>query len=61
MNILGLLVVLIIVGFLLWMVNTYIPMAAQIKSLINVIAIVLVVLWLAQSFGLIHGLGLRLK
>jgi hypothetical protein len=45
-------VVLIVVGVLLWLVNTYIPMQPPIKQIINVVVIVVVVLWLLNLFGL---------
>ncbi len=52
MTLLTIIAVLIIVGFLLWLVNTYIPMAGPIKTLINLIVIIMVVIWLLQVFGL---------
>jgi len=51
----SLLVTLIIVGVLLWLVNTTIPMDGNIKKIINVVVIVVVMLWVLQSFGLISG------
>jgi hypothetical protein len=51
MDIVHLLVGLIIIGVLLWLLNTYIPMAAPIKTIINVVVILLVVLWLLSVFG----------
>jgi hypothetical protein len=49
----GILVQLILIGLLLWLVNTYIPMQAQIKNIVNVVAVILVVLWLLQVFGVL--------
>ncbi|MFP5455723.1 Thivi_2564 family membrane protein [Rhizorhabdus sp.] len=51
-------VVLIIVGVLLWLVNNYIPMDAKIKSILNVVVVIIVVLWLLKAFGLLAGVGL---
>lgn len=42
---------LCVVGVLLWLINTYIPMAAPIKTIINVVVIVCVCLWLLRVFG----------
>lgn len=42
---------LIVVGVLLWLVNTYIPMDATIKKIINVVVIVVVVVWLLHVLG----------
>lgn len=57
MPILTLVVVLVLVGILLWAVNTYIPMDPKIKSLLNIVVVIVVVLWLLQVFGVWTGLG----
>lgn len=57
MTLIGLLIVLIIVGVVLWLVNSMIPMDGKIKTIINVIVIIVVLLWVLQSFGLIGSLG----
>lgn len=45
----------------MWLINTYIPMAGAIKSLLNVVVFVVVVIWLLQNFGLIENIpGLRI-
>jgi len=44
--------VLIVVGVLLWLVNTYIPMDGKIKSILNAVVVIAVVLYLLQVFGL---------
>ena len=46
-------IILIVVGFLLWLVNSFIPMAGSIKSILNIIVIIVVVLWLLNLFGVI--------
>jgi bacteriorhodopsin len=46
MSLIGLVIVLIVVGVLLWLVNSYIPMDQKIKSILNVVVVVIVVLWL---------------
>ena len=50
-------VVLIVVGVLLWLVNTFIPMAGSIKSILNAVVVILVVLWLLNIFGVLHSLS----
>ena len=50
-------VVLIVVGVLLWLVNTFIPMAGSIKSILNAVVVILVVLWLLNVFGVMHSLS----
>jgi hypothetical protein len=56
MPLLSLVVVLIVVGVLLWLVNTYIPMDGKIKSILNAVVVIGVVLWLLQVFGLLGTL-----
>jgi len=43
MDILTFVLVLIVVGVLLWAVNTYIPMDARIKQILNIAVVVAVV------------------
>ena len=50
-------ITLIVVGVLLWLVNTYIPMDGKIKKLLNIVVVVAVVLWLLSAFGLVSGLN----
>lgn len=44
-------ITLIVVGVLLWLVNNKLPMDGTIKTIINVVVIIAVVLWLLRSFG----------
>lgn len=48
----SLLLTFAIVGFLVWLVITYIPMPDPFKKAIVVIVVVLLVLYLVQLFGL---------
>jgi hypothetical protein len=57
MPLINLLLVLIVVGVLLWLVNTYIPMDRKIKNILNIVAVVLVVLWLLRVFGIMDSLS----
>jgi hypothetical protein len=50
-------IVLIVVGVLLWLVNNYIPMDGKIKSILNGVVVVVVVIWLLQAFGLLGSLN----
>ena len=53
----SLVVILIVVGVLLWLVNTYIPMDGKIKNIMNAVVIIAVVLWLLQVFGLFDSIN----
>lgn len=52
MPLINLVIVLIVVGVLLWLVNRYIPMQGTIKSILNAVVVIVVVLWLLKVFGL---------
>ena len=56
MSLISIVVSLIVVGVLLWLVNTYIPMDAKIKKILNVVVVVVVVLWLLNLFGILDHL-----
>jgi hypothetical protein len=56
MPLLHVVIVLIVVGVLLWLVNSYIPMQATIKKILNVVVVIAVVLWLLNAFGLLDSL-----
>jgi hypothetical protein len=43
---------LIVAGVILWLINTYIPMAGSIKAILNLIVVVVVCVWVLQAFGL---------
>lgn len=52
MPLLNLVLMLIVVGVGLHLINRYVPMASNIKSIVNVVAVVIVGLWLLQALGL---------
>lgn len=43
---------LIVVGVGLWLINTYIPMASSIKTILNVVVVVAVAIWVLQAVGM---------
>jgi hypothetical protein len=43
---------LIVVGMGLWLINNYIPMAGSIKTILNVVVVVAVVVWVLKVAGL---------
>lgn len=57
MSLISLVGVLIVVGVLLWLVNTYLPMDGKIKSILNVVIVIAVILWLLQIFGIVGSVG----
>jgi len=53
MSLLGIVLTLVVVGFLLWLVNNYVPMDGKIKGIINAVVVIVTVIWLLQASGLI--------
>jgi hypothetical protein len=61
MPLINLVITLVVVGVLLWLVNTYVPMDSKIKTILNVVVVIAVVIWLLQVFGVIGDIrGLRI-
>lgn len=61
MTLISLVTTLIVAGVLLWLVNTYIPMDAKIKKILNAVVVIVAVLWLLSVFGVIGQLsGIRI-
>jgi hypothetical protein len=56
MPLLQVVVILIVVGVLLWLVNSYIPMQATIKKILNAVVVIAVVVWLLNTLGLFDSL-----
>jgi hypothetical protein len=54
MPLIQIVIALIVVGVLLWLVNSFIPMAGSIKSILNALVVICVVIWLLNTFGLMH-------
>ena len=50
MDLISLVVVLIVIGVLLWLVNSYMPMDPTIKQILNAVVVIAVVLWLLSLF-----------
>lgn len=53
------LVIIVIAGFILWLANFLIPMDPKFKTVLNVVAVVLLLLYILYAFGLIGGLPMR--
>jgi hypothetical protein len=55
MPIIQLLVLIVVIGVILWLVNTYVPMAPPVKNILNIVVILFLCLWLLSVFGLLPG------
>ncbi len=56
MPLLTILLVIIVVGVLLWLVNTFLPMDYNIKKILNVVVIIILIVWLLKVFGIFSSL-----
>jgi len=56
MPLIQLVIVLVIVGLILWVINSYIPMQSTIKRILNVVVVICVIIWLLSVFGLIGNI-----
>ena len=57
MPILTVILVLIGVGVILWLINTFIPMQRTIKSILNAVIVIVVVIWLLNVFGVLSSMN----
>lgn len=57
MSLLTVIVVIAAVGVLLWAVNAYVPMDGKVKNVLNAVVLMVLVIWLLQSFGVLGSLG----
>ena len=57
MPLLTIVIVLIVVGVLLYLVNLYIPMDSKIKTILNIVVVICVIVWLLKAFGIWGGLN----
>ena len=56
MPLIQLVIILVVVGVILWVINSYIPMQATIKKILNAVVVIAVILWLLNLFGIIGSL-----
>ncbi len=60
MSLISLVATVIVVGVLLWLVNSYIPMDRKIKHILNGVVVVFLVLWLLNVFGVLAAMDIRI-
>lgn len=57
MSLLTILLVLVLVGLALWAINRFIPMDAKVKTILNWVVIIVLVIWLLKALGVLSALG----
>lgn len=53
------LIVLVIVGVVLYLIETYVPMAPPIRTVLRIVIVLLLCLWLLDLFGIYNFSRLR--
>ncbi|MEX2606757.1 MAG: Thivi_2564 family membrane protein [Kiritimatiellia bacterium] len=61
MPLLNIIITLVLVGVALWAINRFIPMAASVKKILNIIVVVVLCIWLLQVFGIIDGSSISIN
>jgi hypothetical protein len=60
MDLITLILTLIVIGVLLWLVNSFVPMDRKIKKILNGVVVIAVVIWLLNVLGLMDSIrGIR--
>jgi hypothetical protein len=57
MSLLSIIITIVVVGLLLWAINSFIPMEGRVKNILNGVVIIVLILWLLQAFGILGSLG----
>ena len=57
MSLLSIIIAIVVVGILLWAINSFIPMEGKVKQILNIVVILFLVVWLLQAFGLFDYIG----
>jgi hypothetical protein len=55
MFLMDIIIYLVLIGVLLWLINSFVPMAPVIKGILNVVVALVVIVWLMRIFGLFSG------
>ena len=46
-----LIIIIVITGLILWLINQYIPMQPPVKTILNVVVVLILLLWILRYFG----------
>ncbi|MBU1013394.1 MAG: hypothetical protein KKG99_10330 [Bacteroidetes bacterium] len=56
MPLLTIIIVILVVGVILWLINSFIPMQRTIKGILNAVVVIILVIWLLKVFGFLDSL-----
>jgi len=57
MSLLTIVLVIIVVGILLWAVNSFIPMDSRVRTILHAVVVIALILWLLQAFGILGAVS----
>lgn len=57
MPLVSLIVLIVVVGVVLWLVETFIPMDAKVKLLLQVVVVIVLLLYVLAAFGILPALN----
>jgi hypothetical protein len=57
MSLLSILILLIVVGVVLYLINNYLPLDGKIKTIINWVVVIVIVIFLLKAFGVWGAMG----
>ncbi len=52
-DLMNLIALIVVFGVGMWLINAFIPMPGQIKSLLNVLVLIVLIIYILQFFGII--------
>jgi hypothetical protein len=50
-------ILLAVAGFIMWVINYYIPMQPMIKKILNVVVVIVIIFWILNLFGLLGSMN----
>lgn len=53
-DLLNLIALIVVFGVVLWLINAFIPMPSAIKTLLNVVVLIVLIVYVLQFFGLVR-------
>ena len=56
MSVVQLIVVLVVIGVVLWLINTYVPMNSAIKTILNVVVVLIACIYVLSAFGILDSI-----
>jgi hypothetical protein len=61
MSLVELIIAIVLVGVLLWAVESFVPMSPPIRRVLQVVVVLILILWLLQAFGIFGAGNIRVR